>query len=207
PISVGYPPFQWQPNVYVRDWSAMRVPAHVADGTYAVKLAVAHSNALLGSTLLPFAPTIADLGRVTIKNRERVMTAPSIARPLDAVFEQKMKLLGYDTQIEAAQKSARVTLYWRALAQMNTAYTVFVHLLDAQNKVIAAGDAPPGNGNLPTTGWIEDEYITDAHTLALDGVPTGTYQIEIGVYDAATGLRLKMADGQDRLILAAIAIE
>ncbi len=206
-ISVGYPPFQWQPHTYVRDWSAMRVPANVADGTYAVKLAIARSNELLGSTLLPFAPTIADLGRVVIKNRERVMTAPSIARPLDAAFEQKMKLLGYDTQIDAAQQNARVVLYWRALAQMNTSYTVFVHLLDAQNKVIAAGDAFPGSGNLPTTGWIEDEYITDAHTLALDGVPAGTYQIEIGVYDPATGTRLKVGEGQDRVLLGNITVQ
>jgi hypothetical protein len=28
PISVGYPPFQWQPNAYVRDWPLMRVPAN-----------------------------------------------------------------------------------------------------------------------------------------------------------------------------------
>jgi hypothetical protein len=206
-ISVGYPPFQWQPNTYVRDWSALRVPANVANGTYSLKLAIGRGNELLGSTLLPFVPTTANLGRVAIKNRERMMSAPTLARPLDALFEQKIKLIGYDTQIDAAQKRARVILYWRALAQMNTSYTVFVHLLDAQNKVIAAGDALPGNGTLPTTGWIEDEYITDAHTLSLDDVPPGAYQIEIGVYDPATGLRLKMADGQDRLILAAIAIE
>jgi hypothetical protein len=199
-ISLAYPPFQWQPNMYVRDWSAIRLPANIADGTYTMKLAVARENELLGSTILPFIPTVVDLGKIEIKNRARVMTAPTIARALDAAFDNKIKLLGYDVKSDTQQKSAQVILYWRALAQMNTSYTVFVHLLDAQGKVVAAGDAVPGNGNFPTTGWIEDEYITDAHTLSLENVPPGTYPIEIGVYDPVTGTRLKTTEGADRLL-------
>jgi hypothetical protein len=83
---------------------------------------------------------------------------------------------------------------------------VFVHLLDAQNKVVASGDAAPSNGEFPTTGWLENEYITDAHTMVLGDVPPGTYSIEIGVYDAATGTRLKMADGQDHSILTSLDV-
>ena len=203
-ISLGYPPFQWQPNMFVRDWAAMHVPANIADGKYAVKLAVARGNELLGSTWLPIAPTIVDLGQVVVENRARVMTAPTVARPLDAVFDQKMKLLGYDLRTDAQQKSVHVTLYWRALAQMNTFYTVFVHLLDRESKVVASGDGAPGNGEFPTTGWIEGEYIVDVHTLPLESIPRGTYQIEIGVYDPVTGMRLKGGDGQDRVLLEEI---
>jgi hypothetical protein len=205
-ISIAYPPFQWQPNIYVRDWSAIRLPANIADGTYTMKLAVARDNELLGSTILPFVPTVVDLGKIEIKNRARVMTAPTIARALDAAFDKKIKLLGYDVKSDASQKTAQVILYWRALAQMNTSYTVFVHLLDAQGKVIAAGDATPGNGDFPTTGWIEDEYITDAHTLSLENVPAGSYQIEIGVYDPVTGARLKTTDSADRLLFPPLQI-
>ncbi|MCI0476726.1 MAG: Gmad2 immunoglobulin-like domain-containing protein, partial [Anaerolineales bacterium] len=107
---------------------------------------------------------------------------------------------------DVSQRMTQVILYWRALAQMNTSYTVFVHLLDAQGKVIAAGDAVPGNGDFPTTGWIEDEYITDAHTLSLENVPPGTYQIEIGVYDPVTGARLKTTDSADRLLFPPLQI-
>jgi len=205
-ISIGYPPFQWQPNMYVRDWSAPRVPANVADGKYAVKLAVARSNELLGSTILPFAPTVVDLGQIEIKNRVRVMTAPTVARSLDAVFDKTMKLIGYDVKLDSQQKSAQVILYWRALASMNTSYTVFVHLLDAQNKVVASGDAAPSNGEFPTTGWLENEYITDAHTMVLGDVPPGTYSIEIGVYNAAMGTRLKLSEGTDRILFPPIQV-
>lgn len=205
-ISIAYPPFQWQPNMYVRDWSAIRLPANIADGAYTLKLAVARDNELLGSTILPFVPTVVDLGKIEIKNRARVMTAPAIARARDAAFDNKIKLLGYDVKSDTQQKSAQVILYWRALAQMNTSYTVFVHLLDAQGKVIAAGDAVPGNGDFPTTGWIEDEYITDAHTLSLENVPAGSYPIEIGVYDPVTGARLKTTNSADRLLLPPLPI-
>ncbi len=206
-ISIGYPPFQWQPNMYVRDWPSMRLPANIADGKYTVKLGVARDNQLLGSTLLPFVPTVANLGQIEIKNRTRMMNAPSIPRTLEATFGNKVKLLGYDLRQGANQKTMTLTLYWRSLALMDTSYTVFVHLLDAKNQVVASGDASPGNGEFPTTGWIENEYVADVHALALNDVPPGTYQIEVGLYDAATGTRLKAAEGQDRVLLESISIK
>ena len=193
-ISLGYPPFQWSPNMFVRDWLPVRLPANIADGNYSVKLAVSHNNQLLGSSLLPFVSTTVDLGKIQVKNRPRVMVAPKIAKPYEATFDNKIKLLGY------AVNNSQVTLYWRALAPMDTPYTVFVHLIDANGKVVASGDAPPGNGEFPTTGWIENEYITDLHTLSINDVPPGADQIEMGWYDPVTGTRLKTATGQDRLL-------
>jgi hypothetical protein len=201
-LSIGYPPFEWQPNIFVRDFPVVRLPANLADGTFTVKLAIAHQNELRGSTLLPFVPTIVDLGKIEIKNRARMMDAPIIPRALEATFDRKIKLLGYEWKNESAQ----LTLYWRALALMDTPYTVFVHLLDAQNRVIAYGDAEPGNGTLPTTGWIENEYIVDPHTLALGETAPGTYSIEIGVYDPVTGTRLKTSDGQDRVLIEPVMV-
>lgn len=205
-LSIGYPPFEWQPYLFVRDFPAMRLPANLTDGTYRVKLAVARNNELLGPTLLPLLSTVVDLGHIDIQNRERVMDAPAISTPLEATFDQKIKLLGYDVNVDAKSATARVTLYWRGLALMDTPYTIFVHLLDSQNRVVAAGDAEPGNGALPTTGWLENEYIIDAHTLSLNNVAPGTYQIEIGAYDAVTQARLKIGDGQDRVILTTLAV-
>lgn len=204
PLSVAYPPFQWQPHTFVRDFPTLYLPANLPDGIYTLKLTVARDNTLLGSTVLPFMPTVVDLGRVEIQNRARVMSAPTIERVWEAVFENKMKLLGYAVQVSATEMY--VTLYWRALAPMNTSYTVFVHLLDAQNRILTVGDAIPGNGTLPTTGWIEDEYITDVHTLSLETVPSGTYRLAIGVYDAATGARLRTSDGNDHVLFPALDV-
>jgi hypothetical protein len=207
PLGAGFPAALWQPNEFVRDWPVIHVPANVADGKYAVKLAVARGNQLLGATWGPFSATIASLGQIEIKNRQRVMTAPATPHPFEVTFGKRIKLLGYELTTDADQRMARLTLYWKALALMDTSYTVFVHLLDAKNDVVAAGDAAPGGGEFPTTGWIENEYITDVHAFGLpEKLPPGEYPIEIGWYDPITGARLKTAEGQDRVILTAIKI-
>jgi hypothetical protein len=49
----------------------------------------------------------------------------------------------------------------------------------------------PANWTRPTTGWIAGEYVIDPHTLALQGdLAPGEYQIEVGMYDAESNLRL-----------------
>ena len=206
-ISVGYPPFQWQAGEYVRDWPVIRVPANVGDGTYTAKLTVVSNHELLGSALTPFNPTIVKLGQVEIKNRARVMTAPTVQHPLEAVFDKKIKLLGYNLEQDVPARGVRLTLYWKSLALMETPYTVFVHLIDGKDNIIASADSIPGSGDLPTTGWIEEEYITDIHAFTLPpDLPDGGYPIEVGLYDPATGVRLQTADGHDRVVLTSINI-
>ena len=207
PISVSYPPIRWQAGEYVRDWPIIRVPANVGDGTYTVKLAVVSNHELLGSALAPFNPTIVKLGQVEIKNRTRVMTPPTVQHSLEAVFDKKIKLLGYDLEQNVPARGVRLTLYWKSLGLMDTPYTVFVHLIDGKSNVLASADSVPGNGNMPTTGWIEEEYITDIHAFTLPpDLPDGGYPIEIGLYDPVTGVRLKTEDGRDRVILTSINI-
>lgn len=204
-IGAGYPVGAWQPGQFVRDTPLVRVPANVADGKYRVKLAAVRGEQLLGS--MPLLPSTADLGSVEVKNRARVMTAPAaITRPQDAAFDKKIRLLGSDVSVDAA-RNVQLTLYWKSLALMDTSYSVFVHLLDAQGKVIASGDAAPGGGEFATTGWVVDEFITDVHSFAVpEGVAPGTYRIEIGWYDPTTGTRLTTADGQNQVLLAPVNI-
>jgi hypothetical protein len=90
---------------------------------------------------------------------------------------------------------------------------VFVHLLGqefnrAQNNFLwGQVDSIPVNGALPTTAWSIDEVIRDAYALPiLPNAPAETYRIEIGLYDAATGVRLKMADGTDALVLDSLIV-
>jgi len=51
------------------------------------------------------------------------------------------------------------------------------------------------SGTYPTTGWVEGEVITDEYEIAVKSdAPPGDYQIEVGMYDAATGQRLPVFD-------------
>jgi hypothetical protein len=90
-----------------------------------------------------------------------------------------------------------LTLYWRALTEMTSSYSVFTHVLGPDGQIVAQQDNVPVNGTYPTTLWLPGEVIADDYQLSLqDDLPAGEYPIEVGFYDPDSGLRL---DGPVRL--------
>jgi len=118
----------------------------------------------------------------------------SLPARMEADFGGVMRLLGYDLGTEATEPGGQVevTLYWEALAPADRDYTVFVHLLGEGELPVAQRDTFPGLGRLSTT-WLTPGYAwADRYVLQ---VPDTAYapdvaQIEVGLYDAATGTRL-----------------
>jgi hypothetical protein len=105
-----------------------------------------------------------------------------------------MRLLGYDLGAEAVEPGGQVgvTLYWEALAPADRDYTAFVHLLGEGELLVAQRDTFPGLGRLSTT-WLEPGFRWADRTVLQ--VPDTAYapdaaQIEVGLYDAGSGLRL-----------------
>jgi hypothetical protein len=83
---------------------------------------------------------------------------------------------------------------------MQVSYTVFTHLLDAEERIQGQMDSIPGRGEAPTTSWIEGEVITDEYEIVVDPeAPTGEYVVEVGMYDASTGQRLPIYSGGQRV--------
>jgi hypothetical protein len=105
-----------------------------------------------------------------------------------------------------------VTLYWRAAAKIDEDYTVFVHVLDATPRVRAQVDAFPAGGTRPTSHWRPGELVADAYRIPIPAdLPSGEYQIEVGMYLAATMQRLQVIDEDerpidDRVILGTIRV-
>ncbi len=142
--------------------------------------------------------------------------APAYARPpllaesdlarvphrLDVTFGGRMRLWGYDTDADTVRPGDRVrlTLYWQAVAPMERDYSVFVHLLDEADLVIAQGDSYPGRGNFPTSAWRVGEAIADTYELTVSSTAfaPGAARFEVGLYDFATGQRLAVADSDGR---------
>jgi hypothetical protein len=121
-------------------------------------------------------------------------------------FGDVARLLGYDLGSETVTPAGgvKLTLYWQARneAAMSVNYTVFTHLLSPSGQVVAQHDSWPAAGARPTTSWIKDEIIVDDHLLTFAVADfTGTGQIEIGLYDQATGERVPLSDGSDHLLL------
>ena len=145
----------------------------------------------------------APLGPITIVTRPHRTDLPQPQFPLDvtlsnAAHQPVARLLGYDRQPGPATPGGTLdlTLYWQALAEMDTAYKVFVHLIDENGQIRAQEDHPPLKGEAPTTGWVPGEVLQDPYQISLpsDLLP-GLYSLRTGLYDPVTGQRLSVAEG------------
>jgi hypothetical protein len=114
------------------------------------------------------------------------------------LFGDAIRLVGLT--VAPADGSLTVELVWGAEADIPSPYKVFVHALDPNGNILAQSDAIPAAGLRPTTGWLPGEFVTDVHRLAiaLDQVA----QLRIGLYDPLTGIRLKLPDGSDAILIA-----
>ncbi|MBP8002423.1 MAG: hypothetical protein KA314_28160 [Chloroflexi bacterium] len=103
-----------------------------------------------------------------------------------------IQLLGYD--FTPGQPLA-LTLYWQSLAPVSEGYDVFVHVRDENGNVVAQADQEPVAILAPTHRWQSGDIIRDPYTIALPAdLPAGTYQLSIGMYLRATGVRLIIND-------------
>jgi hypothetical protein len=119
-----------------------------------------------------------------------------LIRPDPDALGGTVALAGYQETISGGK--LRLSLYWQPLAHMPGDLHVFAHLLDGHNQVVAQHDGVPGQGQRPTRAWSPGEYVEDVHEVTVP--PTGgPWQVEVGMYDPATGQRLG-----DRLLLAPV---
>jgi len=202
PVEGAYPTTRWDKGEIVRDQRDWIVPPDVPSGRH--RLVVGLIDETSGEQVAQ-----AEMGWVTVEGRERVTAMPPIRYPLVMNFDHQVELLGYDLEETSLKPgdTLHLTLYWQALAEMDTSYTVFTHLLDSDSRIWGQKDSVPGNGTLPTTSWSSGEIITDRYEIAVhpDAQP-GRYVLEIGFYDADTGQRLPVVgqEGQqldDRVLL------
>ncbi len=136
---------------------------------------------------------------------------PATAQPLEATFGDHIQLLGYASPVTTTQPGGVVplTLYWRSEVPIAQDYTLFVHLLDEHDLVVAQRNVFHGPGVYPTSQWQPGRMFADRYSLRLPRtvpVPT-TARFEVGLYDHTTGQRLPLSSGQDNLRFGQIEIE
>ena len=110
--------------------------------------------------------------------------------------------------ISRSESKIDLTLLWEATARPEQDYTVFIHLLDAADNLVAGSDTQPLAGRYPTSIWARGEQILDPHQLSLPAaLPPGSYHLALGLYYQPSGERLPLvaADGlpqpEGRLLL------
>ena len=208
----GYPTNRWNEGEIIKGQYDLAIDAAAPTGEQTLNFKLQPLR--LGSGQ---ASNFKHLARLTVVAPERLFTVPTeIQHPLRANLADTVAFLGYnlDKTTVKPDGTLHLTLYWQALAKMETSYTVFVHLLDAQNRTWGQRDNLPVKGTHPTTSWLPGEVVSDEYEIVVDATaPVGEYQIEVGMYDLQTMLRLPAFDEQgnplpnDRILLSKVRVE
>ena len=139
-----------------------------------------------------------------------------VAVPVErARLGDKIELLaaeGSDSQTSAGD-TLSVTIYWRALAPMDTSYTVFVHVSDEEGAKAGQVDRIPCEGGCPTTTWRTGDLVGERYDLVIDAdAQPGQYRIVSGMYDLATMENLPWLNAQggsmgNTLVLGTVEVQ
>jgi mannosyltransferase len=207
PVDGGYPTALWARGEIVRDQRDLVIAANVPGGEYHLVVGLYH--AVSGERLrlkrwLFNAGQLLTLGTVAVQGRPVVFEWPQgIQHPAEARLGEHVALIGYGLSAESAPPGSTLTLtlYWQALGPMSRSYKVFTHLIGPDGKIWGQKDSLPGEGSLPTSGWVEGEYLVDSYQILVKPeAPGGEYVIEIGMYEESTGTRLPAFDAHGQAI-------
>jgi hypothetical protein len=98
---------------------------------------------------------------------------------------EALLLYGYEVELN---DDLRVDLVWSARGSVAEDYTVFVHLVDADGRMVDQRDAMPRDNTYPTSLWVAGEYVPDTYRFEIPA--PGEYWLRAGLYRQADGARL-----------------
>ncbi len=148
----------------------------------------------------PFYETVVAQDGYTLKKRAPV----AFARPTQIQFDERIRLLGYTIESSAPAKPgtvAQIILTWRADQMIRERYVAFIHLVDANDGIVAQADQEPANGWLRTDRWNIGDVTPDRFALELPvALAPGDYRIQTGFYRVGDQQNLVARDAQGNLL-------
>ena len=202
PMHGAYRVPAWQPGETVPLSYQFSIPSDLAPGAYRLGCGVVD---LMRQTRIPLVDgeefaTVATL-KLPLPDSDAVP-----ARSIDAQFGSAIDLTGYT--LSPVASGLEVTLFWHASSRPQSDYTIFVHVVDATEQIVAQSDAQPLDGQYPTSIWSAGETVVDQRVIP---VPAGHYQVYVGLYQWQTQERLSvLSDGrqvpEDGLLLDSVMV-
>lgn len=185
----SYPTAVWEPDKVFCDEVQLPIPADLPR-TLVYRLSVGllddqtderlPGTNSVGNPLPPFAGMV----------RLAATTEPTDEQPPPGDAAIHLAAAEFEPVWQSGQTQP-ITLRWYAAETVPADYTVFLHLRDDTNQLIAQADGPPLDGWYPTSWWQAGERVTDTHIfLVPDDIPPGTYHLVAGLYDPMSGGRL-----------------
>jgi hypothetical protein len=147
----------------------------------------------VGAVHMAFYPS--EVGRFDVQR----LPVPVLATGLQ--LGQVVELVGLRIAGDTvgAGQDLDVVLYWRALAPMDTSYTVFLQAVDEDGAKAGQIDRLPCGGGCLTTAWRPGDIAGEHYDLLIaPDAAAGSYEIIAGMYDLATGEQLPFFDTQGR---------
>ena len=165
-----------------------------------------HDQRLMDTQIAPL--------RLQLYSTPRQFTAKLI--PVNARVGQatlvgyKIDGVGSDPQVPA-HSTLVLRLYWRPIEKTGKDLRVFVHLVDATDRLVLQQDGIPAEGSWPTPEWLPGELIVDTYRLTTDAAP-GAYSLFAGMYDPASMVRAPVSDANgvaqpsDRALIVKVTV-
>jgi 4-amino-4-deoxy-L-arabinose transferase-like glycosyltransferase len=211
PVDGLLPTGVWQKGELVVDRHTIQSLPGTPPGDYWIEVAL--YGLLGGRWLEPDPGYSAMLGPVALPSQRWSPDALDIEQHVEANLGDRIRLMGYN--IESGFRpgdNIHLTLFWQCLEEMEQSYTVFTHLVDAGDNIVAQKDNPPVDGFYPTTKWEVGEIVRDQYDLVIPSdAPPGEYRLKVGMYLAEAGERLNvLKDGvplpDNRILLQPVAV-
>ncbi len=205
----NYPTLAWQPGEVIVDTYRLAIPDGVPRAqAWMVQVNFYHIEEREWFPLTQGGQMVGDRA---ILEWVRVGASELPEMPLEARLESP-PLFGEAVALPGAQitpegHGLRVMLWWEALAPLGRDYTVFVHLVDGEGRLVGTGDGPPLGGGFPTRLWRSGDSVADEHNILFPpDLPPGVYTIQGGWYDPTTGTRLPAMQEEKRLPQDAVIV-
>jgi hypothetical protein len=111
---------------------------------------------------------------------------------VQAHFERGIELMGYEWGWYPHTGSL-LRLFWRAGAELDQDYSVFVHLMQ-NGQQVDQSDSYPAQGYYATHLWRPGDIVADEHLLTALVPPRKGYSLVVGLYLLPTLERLQVLD-------------
>ncbi len=161
-------------------------------GDYQASLAVLPRNRLISVWEGPSE-------RGDLEKDPRLLCLTYEARPAEGVpsnvqahFERGIELVGYEWGWYPHTGSL-LRLFWRAGAELDQDYSVFVHLMH-NGQQVDQSDSYPAHGYYATHLWQPGDIVADEHLLTALVPPRKGYSLAVGLYLLPTLERLQVLD-------------
>jgi hypothetical protein len=216
----------WAQGDVRRGQHRMALPADLPAGSYSLRLALEDVS---DGSILPLQNRWlaaigirrpVSVGRISVSARPHSFSVPAISHPLSANLGDKVTFLGYDVALPGGAGSAEpslhpgqsfsITIYLQARSVMDQSYSIFAHLINENEQIVAQQDLPAGGESFPTTLWQPGEVVsTTLSILVPQQASPGSLTAVVGLYDPKTFARLPLVGASgtiDRIPLFNIRI-